>query len=193
MIHSEKLKQIKSLETNANSCQSCELAKTRTNVVFGSGSIDAEIFFIGEGPGQEEDLQALPFVGRSGKLLTRLIEEELEIPRSDCYIANIVKCRPPANRNPLPQESASCTPFLIKQLEIISPKVIITLGNVATQYLLETKEGITKLRGRFFQFSDFHIMPTFHPAAALRSGAVVVAQMRADFATAKHYIEQSQR
>ncbi len=146
---------------------------------------DADLLFVGEGPGAEEDKQGLPFVGRSGKLLDRLLAEELGITRDECYIANVVKCRPPENRDPRPDEIAACRPWLSQQVDLIGPKVVVTLGRFAAQLLLETTEGITKLRGRSYRFGDAVLVPTLHPAAALRGGAEPLAQMRADFVRAK--------
>ena len=170
----------------ARGCTRCALAAGRTNVVFGMGDPDADLLFIGEGPGEQEDLQGLPFVGRSGQLLDRLLLEELGITRDQTYIANCVKCRCPGNRDPLPDELAACTPYLAQQIELIAPKVIVTLGNFATKYVLQTKEGITKLRGRTHPHeSGAVVVPTFHPAAVLRGGAEPMAQMRADLVRAK--------
>ncbi len=169
----------------AATCTRCPLALGRTQVVFGMGRADADLLFIGEGPGAEEDRQGLPFVGRSGKLLDRLLEEELGITRAECYIANVVKCRPPENRDPRPEEIDACRPWLAQQLELISPKVVVTLGRFAAQLLLETSEGITKLRGRTYPYGSAVLVPTLHPAAALRGGAEPLAQMRADFVRAK--------
>jgi DNA polymerase len=149
------------------------------------GRADADLLFVGEGPGAEEDRQGLPFVGRSGKLLDRLLGEELGITRAECYIANVVKCRPPENRDPRPDEIEACRPWLAQQLELIAPKVVITLGRFAAQLLLDTSEGITKLRGRTYPFGSAVLVPTLHPAAALRGGAEPLAQMRADFVRAK--------
>lgn len=141
--------------------------------------------FVGEGPGAEEDKQGVPFVGRSGQLLDRLISEEMGLSRDDVAICNTVKCRPPGNRDPKPDEIAACKPYLDAQIEFIDPKVIITLGNFAAKLLLETTTGITKLRGSEYPFRDRLLIPTFHPAAALRGGGTVLAQMRADFVRAK--------
>jgi DNA polymerase len=141
--------------------------------------------FVGEGPGREEDLIGEPFVGRSGKLLDRLIHQEMGIDRNGCYIANVVKCRPPGNRDPLPDEIEACRPYLSAQLELIAPRVIVTLGNFATRFMLGTTEGIRKLRGRSYVRGNSAVVPTYHPAAALRSGAEVVAEMRADLVRAK--------
>lgn len=141
--------------------------------------------FVGEGPGRDEDLAGEPFVGRSGHLLDRLIVEELELSRGACYIANVVKCRPPGNRDPLPDEVATCRHFLEDQVRLVAPRVVVTLGNFATQTILDTTEGITRLRGCSYPFGQTVVVPTFHPAAALRGGGMVLAQMRADFVRAK--------
>lgn len=173
------------LATQASTCTRCDLASTRTQVVFGVGSPKADLLFIGEGPGANEDLQGEPFVGRSGKLLDTLVSEELGMDRSMFYIANVVKCRPPNNRDPKPVEIDACWGWLQQQIEIIDPKVIMTLGNFSTRTLLQTKEGITRLRGRVHPFGDRWLVPTFHPAAALRQGADTVAKMRSDLIRAK--------
>jgi DNA polymerase len=149
------------------------------------GDPNADLMFVGEGPGAEEDLQGLPFVGRSGRLLDQLILEEIGLTRDNCYIANTVKCRPPGNRDPLPDEIESCRPYLERQLDLIAPRVVVTLGNFATKLLLDTKEGITRLRGRSYPYRDGVLVPTFHPAAVLRSGGQQLAQMRADLVRAK--------
>ena len=149
------------------------------------GDPHADLMFVGEGPGAEEDRQGLPFVGRSGQLLDKLMLEELGITRDRVFIANTVKCRPPGNRDPEPDEIAACRPWLEQQLSLIEPKVVVTLGNFATKLLLETKEGITKLRGRSYPFRNGVLIPTFHPAAVLRGGGEQLAQMRADLVRAK--------
>src|SRR5580704_17452816 len=141
--------------------------------------------FVGEGPGRDEDLAGEPFVGRSGKLLDKLMLQEIGIDRSSCYIANVVKCRPPNNRDPLPDEISACRPWLESQLELIDPKVVVTLGNFATRLLLDTTEGISRLRGRSYPYRRGHLVPTYHPAAALRGGGEIVAEMRADLVRAK--------
>ena len=159
--------------TVASGCTLCPLAATRTQVVFGVGSPNARLMFVGEGPGQQEDLQGEPFVGRAGKLLTQLIEG-IGLTRSDVYIANVVKCRPPGNRDPLPLEIEACSPWLDRQLELIRPAIIVTLGNFATKLLLDTKQGITRLRGQQLPFTRAGVqallVPTLHPAAVLRGG-----------------------
>jgi DNA polymerase len=154
-------------------------------VVFGAGNPAADLMFVGEGPGEQEDLQGLAFVGRSGQLLDRLVLEEMGLTRQDFYIANTVKCRPPGNRDPLPDEIEACRPYLEKQLQLIDPKVVVTLGNFATKLLLATNEGISRLRGRAYPYRNGQLVPTFHPSAALRGGGQVVAQMRADLVRAK--------
>ncbi|MBI4042400.1 MAG: uracil-DNA glycosylase [Deltaproteobacteria bacterium] len=152
-------------------CTRCRLSQGRTHLVFGEGNPEAELMFVGEGPGREEDLQGVPFVGRAGQLLTKIIEA-MGMKRGDVYIANVVKCRPPDNRAPLPDEIATCIPFLIKQIAVIRPKVIVALGKIAAQALLNTTEPITKLRGRFHLLGDILVMPTFHPAYLLRNPAM---------------------
>ncbi|MGA3148950.1 MAG: uracil-DNA glycosylase [Acidimicrobiales bacterium] len=173
------------LAWEAAGCTRCPLSGTRTQVVFGVGDPIADLMFVGEAPGRDEDLQGEPFVGRSGKLLDRLVLEELGVDRSRCYIANVVKCRPPDNRDPKPDEIAACRPYLAAQLELIRPMVVVTLGNFATKLLLETDLGITKVRGSSYPMGEWQLVPTYHPAAALRSGGVVVAEMRADLIRAK--------
>ncbi|MHB8218958.1 MAG: uracil-DNA glycosylase [Acidimicrobiales bacterium] len=174
-------------------CTRCPLAAGRTQVVFGVGDPAADLMFVGEGPGRDEDRVGEPFVGRSGKLLDRLMAEEIGIERSDCYIANVVKCRPPHNRDPLPAEIDACRPYLHRQIELIEPMVVVTLGNFATRLLLETSEAISRLRGRDYGFGNARLVPTYHPAAALRSGGAVVAEMRADFVRAKLLLSSSVR
>lgn len=170
----------------ARTCTRCALSAGRTQVVFGRGDPDADIVFIGEGPGQQEDEQGLPFVGRSGQLLDRLVFEEMGLTRDEIRVINVVMCRPPGNRDPLPEEIEACSPFLARQIELTRPRVIVTLGNFATKHLLQTREGITKLRGRSHQHaSGAVVVPTYHPAAVLRGGAEPMAQMRADLVRAK--------
>jgi DNA polymerase len=161
------------------------LAVGRTQVVFGTGTPSADLLFVGEGPGAEEDRLGLPFVGRSGKLLDRLMGEELGMTRDSCYIANIVKCRPPGNRDPKPDEIEACRPWLDGQLELLRPRVVVTLGNTATRTLLGTTEGVTRLRGRTYPWRDIVLVPTYHPAAVLRGGGAAMAEMRADLVRAK--------
>ena len=166
----EELKQI------AANCRKCKLHTTRTEVVFGEGNPNADIFFIGEGPGQQEDLTGRPFVGRAGELLTRLIEKGMGLERSEVYIANITKCRPTVDlqlkkdRPPDREEVEACSPYLLKQIELVSPKVLVTLGNPSTRFILNTTEGITTLRGKWAHYKDIPVMPTYHPSYVLRNG-----------------------
>ncbi|HEX3393847.1 MAG TPA: uracil-DNA glycosylase [Acidimicrobiales bacterium] len=176
------------VEREASVCTRCALAAGRTHVVFGVGDPAADLMFVGEGPGAQEDLQGEPFVGRSGQLLDRLVFEEMGLTRDRFYIANAVKCRPPGNRDPRPDEIATCRPWLESQVELIDPGVVVTLGNFATKLLLDTTEGISRMRGRAYPFRNGMVVPTFHPAAALRSGAVTVAHMRADLVRAKQIL-----
>ncbi len=176
------------LAADASTCTRCRLAEHRTQVVFGVGDPSADLMFVGEGPGREEDLRGEPFVGRSGQLLDRLMTEELGVGRDRCYIANVVKCRPPDNRDPLPDEIASCRPYLARQIELVRPSVVVTLGNFAMRLLLDTTDGIRSVRGRAYPFGDAHLVPTYHPAAALRGGSTVVAEMRADLVRAKRLL-----
>lgn len=182
------------VERVARDCALCKLAGGRTQVVFGAGDAHAELMFVGEGPGEQEDIQGLPFVGRAGKLLTQLIEG-IGLTRDDVYIANVVKCRPPGNRDPEADEIESCSPWLDRQLELVHPQVVVTLGNFATKLLLATKDGITKLRGREFAFSragvDATLVPTLHPAAVLRGGGQRLAEVRSDFVRVKRLLAGS--
>jgi DNA polymerase len=152
-------------------CQRCKLSKSRSTIVYGVGSPRARLMVIGEGPGEEEDKQGKPFVGRAGQLLTRMLAAKgVGFDRDrDCYIANVVKCRPERNRNPEPDEVAACNPFLTAQIETVQPVVILALGNFAAQTLLGTKEGITKLRGKAYPYRAGVLVPTFHPAFLLRN------------------------
>jgi uracil-DNA glycosylase len=150
-------------------CTRCKLHAGRKTIVFGEGDPAADLVFVGEGPGQEEDQQGRPFVGAAGQLLTDIIVKGMKLKREDVYICNIVKCRPPNNRNPEPDEIEACEPFLVKQLEAIKPKVIVGLGNVAVKTLLKTREGITSLRGSWKTYQRIPLMPTFHPAYLLRT------------------------
>jgi uracil-DNA glycosylase family 4 len=179
------------LAVEAAGCTNCPLAATRTNVVFGVGDPHAPLMIVGEAPGKDEDEQGEPFVGRSGKLLDQVMLEELGVTRDRVFIANTLQCRPPGNRDPLPDEIATCRPWLEAKLDAIAPKVVITLGNFATKLLLfddpKAKEGITKLRGKTYPWRHGAVLvPTFHPSAVLRSGGgQPLAQMRADFIRAK--------
>ncbi len=168
MTVKEKSKALDMLRKRIGDCKGCGLCDGRTNLVFGDGNPNADLMFIGEGPGRAEDEQGVPFVGRSGKLLTDIIAA-MGFARDQVYIANIVKCRPPKNRNPLPDEVKTCIPFLIEQAETIAPKVIVCLGSVATQNLLGTEEKISNMRGKFTEWSNIPVMPTYHPAFLLRN------------------------
>lgn len=151
-------------------CTLCpNLCGQRNTIVFGAGNPKAEIMFIGEAPGRDEDIQGIPFVGRAGKLLTDIIEKGMKMSRKDIYIANILKCRPPNNRNPKPEEINNCTPFLHKQLELIQPRCLVALGTYAAQFLAGNKTPISKMRGNFFSYHDIPVMPTFHPAYLIRN------------------------
>jgi DNA polymerase len=149
-------------------CRRCKLCEARTTIVFGSGNPRAELVVIGEGPGADEDAQGLPFVGRAGQLLTRMLES-VQLSRDEVYITNAVKCRPPGNRNPETEELAACAAFLARQLGVLQPKVVLSLGSVATQALLQTREAIGKLRGRLHPYGVAVLVPTFHPAFLLRN------------------------
>jgi DNA polymerase len=166
---SDKVAALQALKKEIGDCKKCKLSEGRTNLVFGEGNPDAKVMFIGEGPGREEDLQARPFVGDAGMLLTRLIKK-MGFKREDVYIANIVKCRPPMNRDPEKDEIESCRMFVEKQIEIINPEVIISLGRIAAQTLIgNVSLKMTAIRGNFFDYKGIPLMPTFHPAYLLRN------------------------
>ena len=150
-------------------CTRCKLSRGRTNLVFGVGNPDAALMFVGEGPGRDEDLQGEPFVGRAGQLLTEIITKGMKLRRQDVYIANVVKCRPPDNRNPEPDEIAACLPFLARQIDLVQPRVIVALGTFAAQTLLDVKTPITRMRGVWHDYRGVKVMPTFHPAYLLRN------------------------
>lgn len=156
------------LESMINSCKKCPLGETRNKFVFGTGNPNADVMLIGEGPGADEDAQGEPFVGRAGKLLDDILNA-IHFERKDVFIANIVKCRPPQNRNPHPSEIEQCIPYLHKQIELIKPKMILCLGLVSANTLLGQKQSLTKMRGEFFDFLDSKLMVTYHPAALLRN------------------------
>jgi DNA polymerase len=158
------------LAADAAGCTRCRLAQTRTQVVFGVGNPEADLLFIGEAPGFHEDKQGEPFVGAAGQLLTRMLTEVVGVGREDVYICNVLKCRPPGNRDPQDDEIEACTPWLIEQVSLIQPRVIATLGNFATKFVLNTQQGITRLRGASYPWHGRTVIPTFHPAAILRSG-----------------------
>ena len=161
--------QLKKVSEDISNCQLCGLSKTRKNLVFGDGNPEAQIVFVGEAPGADEDEQGLPFVGRAGQLLTDIIVKGMKLERKNVYICNILKCRPPGNRNPQPDEISLCEPFLKRQLRAISPKVICALGKFAAQTLLKTDVSISLLRGRFHSYEGIKLMPTYHPAYLLRN------------------------
>lgn len=162
-----KAERLARLAEFVSGCKRCALASRRTNVVFGEGNPEAALVFVGEAPGAEEDAAGRPFVGRAGKLLTKIIEA-MGFSRDEVYICNVLKCRPPGNRTPAPEEILHCSPYLHEQLAVIAPRAICALGAPATSTLLGTKEGITRLRGRFFSYRGIPTMPTFHPAYLLR-------------------------
>lgn len=169
------------LRQRAVTCTACRLSETRTNVVFGVGDPEADLMLVGEAPGRNEDLQGEPFVGAAGKLLDELMAG-IGVSRAEAYIANVLKCRPPGNRDPLPDEIDCCKGYLREQIRLIRPRVVVTLGNFSTKLLLRTETGITRLRGQVFEWwLGARLIPTFHPAAALRGGDRVRAQMVEDF------------
>jgi uracil-DNA glycosylase len=157
-----------SLNSGIHTCLKCPLGNTRTNLVFGVGNPNAEVMFVGEAPGADEDAQGEPFVGRAGKLLNKILEA-VNLKREEVYICNILKCRPPNNRDPEPTEMETCTPHLYKQIELIKPKFIICLGRIAGQWLLQTKDTLTSLRGKIHDYNGVKMIVTYHPAALLRN------------------------
>jgi uracil-DNA glycosylase family 4 len=159
---------LESVRTALGDCTRCRLHEGRTNLVFGDGNPQADLMFVGEGPGEQEDLRGLPFVGRAGELLTQMIEKGLGIPRSDVYICNVVKCRPPGNRTPLADEVSTCSPFLDGQIAAVKPRVIVTLGKPAASLLLGRDVAITRVRGTWQEYKGIPLMPTLHPAYILR-------------------------
>jgi uracil-DNA glycosylase family 4 len=170
--------------TEAAGCTRCGLANGRTQVVFGVGNPDADLLFIGEAPGFHEDKQGEPFVGAAGQLLNRMLHEVLGLDRGDVYICNILKCRPPGNRDPMEEEIEACTPWLVEQISLIQPQVIVTLGNFATKFVLNTMQGITRMRGTTYPWHGRTVIPTYHPAAILRGGGEGSRQfeeLRSDF------------
>jgi DNA polymerase len=183
---------IDALAAIAHVCTECSLAEGRTNVVFGAGSPDADVLIVGEGPGQKEDELGLPFVGRSGQLLDKLLGE-IDLAREDVYIANVVKCRPPRNRDPRPDEIDSCKGYIRRQIELIDPKVVLTLGNFSMKLLLGTSTGITRMRGRAYEWWGRFLIPTFHPAAALRGGDRVTNDIRDDLVMVRNVIDGNLR
>lgn len=177
------------LSKSLHDCQRCKLAKMgRTQVVFGVGNPHASVMFVGEAPGFHEDQQGEPFVGAAGKLLNDLLQSA-GLSRSDIYIANVIKCRPPNNRDPEPDEVETCKPFLMQQIAMIHPKLVCTLGNWATQTLLERKVGITKVRGQAFYLKDFVLFPLLHPAAALHQSSML-EPLREDFKKLREFLDR---
>jgi len=180
--------ELEQVAAEAATCTRCDLHRSRTQVVFGQGDPHADLMFVGEAPGFHEDRQGLPFVGPSGQLLNRLLGD-IGLRREDVYICNVVKSRPPRNRDPQPEEIAACRPWLDAQIRLVDPKVVVTLGNFAAKTLLETTTGITRLRGRIFPFQGRVLLPTFHPAAALHAegrrsaGPSPLEAMEEDFQT----------
>ena len=180
---------LEELKTRALVCTQCGLSETRTQVVFGVGDPQARLMLVGEAPGRNEDLQGEPFVGAAGALLDSLLAE-IGIERPEVYIANVLKCRPPGNRDPRTEEIDACKGYLREQVRLISPEVMMTLGNFATKLLLNTEVGITRLRGRPHRWwLNALLVPTFHPAAALRGGDRVMDQMREDFALVRSLLD----
>jgi uracil-DNA glycosylase len=161
---------LQTIREDIGDCIRCKLHTGRTKIVFGDGHPQAKLLFIGEGPGRDEDLQGLPFVGRAGKLLTQMIEA-MGLRRSEVYICNVVKCRPPENRAPERDEVAACSPFLFRQIDLVAPKVIVCLGSIAAQTILETTRGISQFRGQWLEFRGRKLMATYHPAYLLRNPA----------------------
>jgi DNA polymerase len=175
----------------ASTCTRCRLAESRTQVVFGVGDPDADLLFIGEAPGFHEDRQGEPFVGAAGQLLTRMLGE-IGLRREDVYIANVLRCRPPGNRDPLPDEIEACTPWLTETISIVQPTVIVTLGNFATKFVLNSQRGITSMRGGVYDWHGRKVIPTFHPAAILHGGGEKSRQfldLRDDFALIKKTLD----
>lgn len=180
------------LEKEASTCTQCVLHERRANVVFGDGNPTADLMFVGEAPGQHEDEQGLPFVGKSGQLLSSLLEQ-VGFSRPQVYIANVVKCRPPGNRDPRPDEIAACKGYLAEQIRLIDPAVVVTLGNFSTKLLLKTDTGITRMRGRAYPWWNRYVVPTFHPAAALRGGQRVADEMVSDLRLAVETVASRHR
>ncbi len=183
---------LRELGAIASTCTRCRLWRGRTQVVFGVGDPTAELMFIGEGPGYHEDKQGEPFVGAAGQLLTQMLAE-IGLRRQDVYIANVVKCRPPGNRDPLPDEIESCRPYLSGQLESIDPRIVMTLGNFATRVILDRSVSISRVRGQRFEVEGRAVIPTFHPAAILRGGGEASSQMtalRSDFRLVRSILDE---
>jgi DNA polymerase len=169
VVEDDRLAELRTLADTVSACRKCGLCETRTQTVFSDGSPYAQLVFVGEAPGADEDRQGVPFVGRAGQLLTDIIVKGMKLQRSDVYICNVLKCRPPENRNPAPGEVEQCEPYLIRQLELIKPKVICALGSYAAQTLLRTMEPVGKLRGRWHRYHGIPLRVTYHPAYLLRN------------------------
>jgi DNA polymerase len=184
----EKEGNLRELYESLKDCRRCNLSEGRSNVVFGSGSADADLVLVGEAPGYNEDLKAEPFVGAAGKFLDELLKDILGIDRDEIYIANVLKCRPPDNRDPAPDEIETCKPFLLKQLDIIAPVVVGTMGNFATRTLTGKREGITKLKRKAIWVAGVFVFPIYHPAAALHRGDLY-DEVRQDFRALKEFME----
>jgi uracil-DNA glycosylase len=183
---------LQELAHSLHNCQHCKLAKLgRTQVVFGVGNPNAQVMFVGEGPGYNEDKQGEPFVGAAGKLLNELLQSA-GLSRAEIYIANVVKCRPPNNRDPEPDEVETCKPFLFQQIDLIKPKLVCTLGRWSTETILERKVSITKIRGQVIRHNSLVVFPLLHPAAALHQGNLLPS-LREDFGKLKHYLDQVNR
>lgn len=176
----------------AEACTKCRLAKGRTTVVFGSGAEDADLMFIGEAPGFHEDKQGLPFVGAAGQLLETLLGR-IGMKRDEVWICNILKCRPPGNRDPMPDEIEACTPYLLEQIRLIDPRIIVSLGNFATQFLLGRRIGITRVRGQRLAYDGRILIPTYHPAAVLRGGqsSSAMREIEHDFQIAREALDEA--
>ena len=167
---------LEQLEATIKRCKRCPLGKTRTNFVFGVGNPEADIMFVGEAPGRDEDMQGIPFVGRAGKLLDKMLAE-VGLKRSDVYITNVLKSRPPNNRDPEPEEVEECMPYLSKQIQLINPRVICCLGRISAQSILHTKSSLGAMRNRWFDFRGIKLMVTYHPAAILRTNSYMAAAL----------------
>lgn len=182
----EELSPLQQFKKQIENCPNCPLHKSRTNFVFGVGNEKADIMFVGEAPGKYEDLQGEPFVGRAGKLLTQMLSH-IHLKRSDVYIANILKCRPPNNRDPLPEEVEECIPYLHRQIELIKPKIIVALGRIAAQNLLNTKDSLSKLKSTVWSYRGVPLIITYHPAAILRNQGLLDIALQDFRGIAKYY------
>lgn len=187
---------IESIRDRAMVCTDCRLAETRTQVVWSAGNLDSDVLFIGEAPGFHEDKQGIPFVGAAGKLLDTVLAE-VDLDRTKVAIVNVIKCRPPNNRDPLPDEIEACRPYLEAQLVHMRPQVIVTLGNFATRFITGLQIGITRARGQLFEYKGATVIPTFHPAAALRGGRFggmsPVDAIRMDLASVRRVLDERER